>query len=106
MDAKPLTRPGGGEISGLPTSFPTTDVPYALNFSVRPGEGLQITIALGETNKLVGHCAVRVLAQAPPAGEDWGDVRTAIPSAQSRHQGVDLPVRCLVPAPESAPDRG
>lgn len=36
MDAKPLTRPGGGEISGLPTSIPATDVPYDFNFNVLP----------------------------------------------------------------------
>ncbi len=35
-DAKPLKRPGGGEISGLPMSLPATDVPYDFNFNLLP----------------------------------------------------------------------
>lgn len=35
-DAQPLTRAGGVEITGLPTSLPATDVPYDFNFNVLP----------------------------------------------------------------------
>ena len=35
-DVKPLKRPGGGHISGLPTSKPATDVPYDLNLDLLP----------------------------------------------------------------------
>lgn len=35
-EIKPLKRPGGGHISGLPTSKPATDVPYDLNLDLLP----------------------------------------------------------------------
>jgi len=35
-DVKPLKRPGGGQISGLPTSKPATDVPYDFDLNVLP----------------------------------------------------------------------
>lgn len=35
-EVKPLKRPDGGHISGLPTSKPATDVPYAFDLNVLP----------------------------------------------------------------------
>lgn len=35
-DVKPLKHPDGGHISGLPTTFPATDVPYDLNLNLLP----------------------------------------------------------------------
>jgi hypothetical protein len=35
-DAKPLKRPNGGQISGLPTTKPATDIPYDANLEVLP----------------------------------------------------------------------
>jgi hypothetical protein len=35
-DIKPLKRPGGGRISGLPTTRPATDVPYDANLNLLP----------------------------------------------------------------------
>ncbi len=35
-EVKPLKHPAGGEISGLPTRFPATDVPYDFNLNLLP----------------------------------------------------------------------
>jgi hypothetical protein len=35
-EVKPLKRPGGGQITGLPTSLPATDVPYDFNLNQLP----------------------------------------------------------------------
>jgi len=35
-DVKPLKKPGGGQITGLPTSKPATDVPYDFDLNVLP----------------------------------------------------------------------
>ncbi len=35
-DVKPLKRPDGGHISGLPTTKPATDIPYDVNLNVLP----------------------------------------------------------------------
>jgi hypothetical protein len=35
-DVKPLKRPGGGQISGLPTTTPATDVPFDFNLNLLP----------------------------------------------------------------------
>lgn len=35
-DVKPLKRPGGGAISGLPTTLPATDIPYDFNLNLLP----------------------------------------------------------------------
>lgn len=35
-EVKPLKRPGGGHISGLPTTVPATDVPYDFNLDLLP----------------------------------------------------------------------
>jgi hypothetical protein len=35
-EAKPLKRPGGGHITGLPTTKPATDIPYDVNLDLLP----------------------------------------------------------------------
>ena len=35
-EVKPLKRPGGGQITGLPTTKPATDIPYDVNLDLLP----------------------------------------------------------------------